>query len=960
MDKEILVDHGGENDLAATSKGESVLEMRLHVLCEQAREVLSYDFQAVPADKHGEFKKLAYVNENGDTVEWIPDTSVIWSHREPWVIEVKTLKELRDNFDKLSNKFEQAEERAEENGWTFHVFTDAHLADSFRVDNLIDLESQLGYQTEECVAAVNDCFFEKDEWTVAELQEQLASFPRGTVLSSVYHLVYNQELYIDMNRELTVNTPVTSDSSLHVSLDDWLTRYDWRKELEGLLASETVAVVDDRQMTARQRDGFEKRKAIVLDMVKGLKQADIARVHGVTVRWVQKLWKRSAHGKNMDALVEKPRIGRPKQSLFDPVSGGKPRFLDPEFEQVVHFYERSERPGLESCWRYFKTLKRGKAWDSGWIDSDSTPYRELKRLYSINGLQLPSRDVFIRELKRYASEYRKRVLVKREGFKAGSKATRNITGSTPMMNYAGQVCQIDHTLADIIPAVPAVIHHEQEAIANGIKERAHYMERPVITVVIDLHTRVILGYAFRYRRPSKETTFMALRRTVLGKVNPLLTLKEQQEMSTGNKIVRGFRSMASSGLVTEATLSKIERAFSPDHGRPSLRDVADWWDNLRVMPRLLHADNGSDLTSVGVENWTRRYRIKLAFRPVGGANYGGHVERVLRTLNEKGFNVMPGTTKGSTAKRKDYTSEKKATLTFEQLEAIFLLVIIQYHVETHSALGMPPSEAWKRAVDEGHNLLPFDLADRGAIKEFAYNTLPVRKASYIMNEGIKINKIRYNHDDVSREDRSWSERYSKGDKITVRYDTSDVRFVWWWNPAMPPRGKPVRVWAAKIRLGSREYGKNELKRFPPVSLFQVKDFEAANVPDRTDADLFERLVNGADNIYFGMLKELPLLDRKRKKALQARARELELERIALKELEETTGLLTGTVEEKVKALPPAEKGMEPLEEEDDDDDFYDDEEPVTPYETDIEKIRAEIVGRYSYYDEDEDEDDDDY
>ncbi|MHA2298088.1 MAG: TnsA endonuclease N-terminal domain-containing protein [Candidatus Hodarchaeales archaeon] len=104
--------------LVESRKGESLLEMRLNVLQEHEKKVLAYDYQAVPENKKGKFEKLSYLTKDNVQEEWTPDVAVIWSHREPWIIEVKTLKEIRDNYDKLSNKFKQAEEWARKNGWT--------------------------------------------------------------------------------------------------------------------------------------------------------------------------------------------------------------------------------------------------------------------------------------------------------------------------------------------------------------------------------------------------------------------------------------------------------------------------------------------------------------------------------------------------------------------------------------------------------------------------------------------------------------------------------------------------------------------------------------------------------------------------------------------------------------------------------------------------------------------------
>ncbi|MFW9996003.1 MAG: hypothetical protein ACFFD4_28440 [Candidatus Odinarchaeota archaeon] len=886
--EDLIIDYPEDHMITDSRKGESILEMRLHVLLEYEKRVSAYEYQAVPESKDGQFRKLEYYTQNNVLEEWVPDASVIWTHLDPWIIEVKTIKELANDLKKLQNKFRQTSERVKEQGFFFYVFTDAHLLDSFRVDNLLDLESQIGYQTAECINAVLRCFDLKNTWTTAELQENLDEFSNNEVLASICFLIYDCQLFIDLDEEFTHHTPIAKDSSLDVPLDKWFERYNWEKDCRKLLDEESLVVVDKTQYSEIEHECYEKRKQIVLDKKQGLTEYQISLNHGVSVSWIHKLWKRSKQGRDLDALWRTPGSGRPKQILFDIDEDHKPVFPDPEFEKVIAFYENSVRPNPTQCWKKYLYHKRILAYELGFVDDTSTAYRKLKNALKKHDLDVVRKKVFLHELDRYTSEYKQRVLMKREGAKAGLKAIRNITGTTPMMNYIGQMGQIDHSAGDVLPIVPFTIYQEQSELKSRYKVKAHYMERPSITVVLDIHTRVVLGYAFRYRKPSRGTTFMALRRTVLGKVNPLLKESEQRKVSTAEKILKGFRSMLPMKLITESTLRKIEYEFDPARDKAGLRYVADWWDSIRVMPRLLHTDNGSDFTSKDVEDWTRDYGIKLSFRPVGGANYGGHVERVLRTLNEQGFHILPGTTKGSTDRRGDYPSEKEAVYTFEQLEAIFLLITLKYHVTPHNTIGIPPVEAWYRAVSQGHNLLPFELSDEKTIREFAYNTLPRKIPSYIENKGIKINDIIYNYEKQVKNDKSWTDIYKKGSKIDIRYDTSDVRFVWWKNPVF---NRSVRAWASKIRINNREYGMNKLRRLPPLSLLQYKDLKAANRLPIDKSEFYEELENRADNVYFAMFDNGTKSKKERQKALKARARKAEVERVVRLELEETAKYL---------------------------------------------------------------------
>jgi putative transposase len=62
---------------------------------------------------------------------------------------------------------------------------------------------------------------------------------------------------------------------------------------------------------------------------------------------------------------------------------------------------------------------------------------------------------------------------------------------------------------------------------------------------------------------------------------------------------------------------------------------------MNGLPEALHLDNAAELRSRALRTGCRQYGIALVYRPVGRPNFGGHVERLNRTLMER-LRGLPG------------------------------------------------------------------------------------------------------------------------------------------------------------------------------------------------------------------------------------------------------------------------------------------------------------------------------
>lgn len=156
-----------------------------------------------------------------------------------------------------------------------------------------------------------------------------------------------------------------------------------------------------------------------------------------------------------------------------------------------------------------------------------------------------------------------------------------------------ELVQIDHTQADLI------VVDEQLRQPIG---------RPWISLAIDVATRCVVGLYVAMERPNAAIVALLLTRVVLPKTAWL----------------------------------------------QSLGIEADW--PMNGMPKSLHLDNAAEFKSRALRTGCAQYGIELTYRPVGRPHFGGHVERLNRTLMER-LRGLPGATGNSPKGRKERQPE---------------------------------------------------------------------------------------------------------------------------------------------------------------------------------------------------------------------------------------------------------------------------------------------------------------
>jgi putative transposase len=333
----------------------------------------------------------------------------------------------------------------------------------------------------------------------------------------------------------------------------------------------------------------------------------------------------------------------------------------------------------------------------------------------------------------------------------GSKAARDafhITEESFTADRPLEMVQIDHSPLDI-----QVVSQEDRTVRIG---------RPRITVALDVHTRMICGFYIGMHDPSGLSVALCLSRSIRPK-EPFL---KQLGMEDASWPVAGF-------------------------------------------PETIHLDNAKEFGSKALTRGCREHNIDVMYRQVATPHLGGHVERVIQTINDK-IHELRGTTFGSVEERGNYDSEGRACFTLPALRRwITNLIARDYHQREHSALGTSPIQKWNRAVSSsGASPEEGALASLGAParptnhEKIALDFMPM-KTPTIQDYGIVWKYLEYYHPVLAE----WKEAKGAGEKkrkLVAKRDPRDISVIWvldpvtkdkyheipWREEKLPPSIKP--------------------------------------------------------------------------------------------------------------------------------------------------------------------------
>lgn len=236
-----------------------------------------------------------------------------------------------------------------------------------------------------------------------------------------------------------------------------------------------------------------------------------------------------------------------------------------------------------------------------------------------------------------------------------------------------QIVQIDHTKVDIM-------------LVDDVTRAC--IGRPWLTLVLDVHTRVVAGLTLSLDPPSAAGTALALTQAVLPKA----------------------------GWLTD-------------------RAIGLAWPT-QGLPEIIHVDNGAEFHSRAFERGCQQHGIRIEYRPPATPRFGGHIERLMGTLMGR-MHALPGTTFSSVGARGDYASEARAVLSFREFERILVLEVLgPYHNEVHTALGRPPAAVWREETADVTLRAPADA------EALLLDFLPFEERS-VRRDGVRLFNVLY-------------------------------------------------------------------------------------------------------------------------------------------------------------------------------------------------------------------------
>lgn len=320
----------------------------------------------------------------------------------------------------------------------------------------------------------------------------------------------------------------------------------------------------------------------------------------------------------------------------------------------------------------------------------------------------PSRKAITARLRAKPAEV---VIRRRQGNKAADDRYRPVTGSLEASSPLSLV-QIDHTLVDVI-------------VVDSVTRLP--IQRPWISLAIDVCSRVVVGFHLSLEPPSATSVALCISHAVL-----------------------------------------------PKDGWLAQRNIDQSWPVHGLFARL-HLDNGKDFRSEALRRGCEQYGIAIDYRPVRTPHYGGHIERLIGTMMGQ-VHLLPGTTFSDIREKGDLDPEKTAAMTVEEVERWLAHQITGvYHRNIHRALGVPPLAAWEHGLI-GDSTTP-GIGEPTTISDarrFLIDFLPIERR-LIRRDGVSLHNIHYWSDVL----RVW---VGTKERRIVRYDPRDLSRIYLLTP----------------------------------------------------------------------------------------------------------------------------------------------------------------------------------
>ena len=245
--------------------------------------------------------------------------------------------------------------------------------------------------------------------------------------------------------------------------------------------------------------------------------------------------------------------------------------------------------------------------------------------------------------------------------------------------------------------------------------------RPWLTLIIDVATRMILGFYVSFNHPNANSVLQALKMAILPK----------------------------DGILND------------------LEDINGVWPAMGI-PILLVVDNGMDLHSLALQQACFEMQIELMFTPAKTPFAKGAIERMIGTLNRELIHSLPGTVFSNIGERGEYDAESKAAIDYQTLYKIIVKWIVEiYHNRPHKSLqGKTPLEVWT----EKSQKMVLELPANPQVLE-VITGIPATRT--VFHYGIELDGLHYNSRELQEIRRSFGDNL----KVQLKFYEDQVGFI---------------------------------------------------------------------------------------------------------------------------------------------------------------------------------------
>lgn len=249
--------------------------------------------------------------------------------------------------------------------------------------------------------------------------------------------------------------------------------------------------------------------------------------------------------------------------------------------------------------------------------------------------------------------------------------------------------------------------------------------KPWLTMAIDAHSRMILGFYISFNAPSSYAVLQCLKQMILPK----------------------------------------------DEWLVKFPDIQGKWPAFGI-PTLIAADNGMDLHSIALQNSCLELGVQILFCPIASGDAKGRIERYFRTSNDGLIHRLPGTVFSNINERGDYPAEDLACIDMEVLVHIITMWIVDvYSVNFHRGIGTTPLLKWMESAEKSVIELPVYPQQLDVI-----TGIPAKRT--VFHYGIELDCLHYN----SRTLQEIRRRTGENLQVQLKYYEDDVGFIHVYDP----------------------------------------------------------------------------------------------------------------------------------------------------------------------------------